>query len=71
MRCTYQEEVLLNRRITIALIALFGVAMFTPEARADRRKYVWTYQFLTMPADATELEFYQTTKIGETKSSAI
>ncbi|MDZ4723807.1 MAG: hypothetical protein SGI97_07885 [candidate division Zixibacteria bacterium] len=58
----------MNRRIAIALIALFGVAMFTPEARADRRKYVWTYQFLTMPADATELEFYQTTKIGETKS---
>jgi len=32
---------------------------------ADRRNYVWTYQYQTMPVGATELEFYQTTQIPE------
>jgi hypothetical protein len=32
---------------------------------ADRRAYVWTYAYQTMPAGATELEFYQTSKLRE------
>ncbi len=32
---------------------------------ADRRSYVWTYQYMTLPESATELEFYQTTKLAE------
>lgn len=32
-------------------------------ARADRRNYVWTYQYLSLPKGETELEFYQTTKL--------
>jgi len=31
---------------------------------ADRRSYVWIYQYMTMPKGNTELEFYQTTKIS-------
>lgn len=31
---------------------------------ADRRSYVWTYQYMTLPEGATELEFYQTTKLS-------
>lgn len=33
---------------------------------ADRRKYVWTYQYVTIAKDATDLEFYQTTRLAET-----
>lgn len=32
---------------------------------ADRRNYVWTYQYTTMPKGMTELEFYQTTKLSD------
>jgi hypothetical protein len=47
--------------IALALIAI------TPSAvRADRRSYVWTYQYMTMPQGNTELEFYQTTKLKAT-----
>jgi len=35
-------------------------------ANADRRKYAWTYQFATIEPEATELEFYQTTKLNNT-----
>lgn len=31
---------------------------------ADRRKYVWTYQYGTIAPDASELEFYQTTRLA-------
>ena len=31
---------------------------------ADRRSYVWTYQYMTLPEGSTELEFYQTTKLS-------
>lgn len=31
---------------------------------ADRRKYVWTYQYATIAPDASELEFYQTTRLA-------
>lgn len=43
------------------LLLLFSVQTAT----ADRRFYVWTYQYQTMPKDNTELEFYQTSKLRE------
>lgn len=46
---------------TLLLILLMLPAM----ALADRRNYVWTYQYITMPQGTTELEFYQTTKIKD------
>ncbi len=47
--------------------ALLGLllASLSPKLLADRRNYVWTYQYQTMPAQATELEFYQTTNLNE------
>ena len=50
------------------LITLLVLLMAVPTVMADRRKYVWTYQFSTTPKDATEIEFYQTTKVGLTDS---
>lgn len=30
------------------------------DVRADQRRYVWTYEYLTLAKDSAELEFYQT-----------
>ncbi len=48
----------------LALLAL-SLASLPLVSFADRRNYVWTYQYQTMPAQATELEFYQTTNLNE------
>ncbi len=32
---------------------------------ADRRSYVWTYEYLTMPKGESELEYYFTTKVAD------
>lgn len=49
-------------RILWAIIVLLA---FFSSALADRRYYVWTYQYQTMPAGNTELELYQTSKLRE------
>lgn len=46
--------------LIFALIAIFALPAIS---NADRRKYVWTYQYVTIPEGETELEFYQTTKL--------
>ena len=54
--------------VKIAFATLL-VASLPVELFADRRNYVWTYQYQTMPAGATELEFYQTTRLREDSDS--
>lgn len=49
-------------RIAGVLVVIFAIAV---SARADRRKYVWTYAYQTMPAKTTELELYQTSRLAE------
>jgi hypothetical protein len=51
----------------LALIWLVVLATAVT-ARADRRKYVWTYQYATIAAGASELEFYQTAKLDRVDS---
>lgn len=48
--------------VVLSLMFFFGCGLLP----ADRRNYVWTYQYMTMPPGETELEFYQTTKLKET-----
>ena len=50
------------------LIASVAIIMAAPSPMADRRQYVWTYQYMTVPQGASELEFYQTTKLDKTDS---
>ncbi len=45
------------------VILLLIIVVLCGSASADRRNYVWTYQYMTMPEGQTELEFYQTTKL--------
>ena len=53
------------RSWTIATVVLLVTA---GALQADRRKYAWTYQFLTIPQRATELELYQTTRLDDRDS---
>ena len=45
---------------TVAAVAtvLLLIIVFVSSASADRRSFVWTYQYATMPAGETELEYY-------------
>lgn len=47
-----------------AFTMLLILFILTGTLLADRRSYVWTYQYMTLPAGHTELELYQTTRIG-------
>lgn len=48
---------------TVLLMTLTVVSSLS--TYADRRNYVWAYQYVTMPKNATELEFYQTTEVKD------
>lgn len=50
------------------LLTALALLFLAPNLMADRRKYVWTYQTVTIPEGGTELEFYQTTKLDKTDS---
>lgn len=55
---------MLKKLMILTITTLF----ICPNLMADRRKYVWTYQYATIAPGAAELELYQTTKIAETDS---
>ena len=46
-------------------ILVLGICGFSPRASADWRRYVWTYEYLTMPEGGWELENYLTFKVPE------
>ena len=41
-------------------ICLLGTAGISENALADRRSYVWTYEYQTMPKGMAEIEYYLT-----------
>ncbi len=46
--------------LTVFTVCLLGVACISENALADRRSYVWTYEYQTMPKGMAEIEFYLT-----------
>lgn len=56
-----------NRNLIMrsAVVALLSVCI-GPLCHADRRGYVWTYEYMTMPQGVSELEYYLTTKVPDT-----
>lgn len=54
--------------LKLIFVTALALLMAVPTVMADRRKYVWTYQYVTIAPEATELEFYQTTKLDKTDS---
>lgn len=51
--------------MTVCLLSVIG------PASADKRSYVWTYEYMTMPKGMWELETYVTTEIPDLKKSGI
>lgn len=47
----------------MSVVAVLGLHANT--ALADRRGYVWTYEYMTMPKGGMELEYYLTTKVPD------
>lgn len=49
------------KKITAVFLAsLLGAACVSEDAHADRRSYVWTYEYQTLPKGHGEVEFYLT-----------
>ncbi|MEJ2545402.1 MAG: hypothetical protein P8Y99_15140 [Calditrichaceae bacterium] len=48
------------------IFSILALIFLTQHLLADRRNYIWTYQYTTMPQGMTELEFYQTTRLADT-----
>ncbi|MDP3025857.1 MAG: hypothetical protein Q8O10_10050 [candidate division Zixibacteria bacterium] len=47
------------KRLTLAVFVMVLSGFFlSKDSLADRRSYVWTYEYLTMPKGETELEYY-------------
>ena len=54
------------RKLAVLIVLVMTLtAVSNLSAYADRRQYVWTYPYVTMPKNVTELEFYQTTKVKD------
>jgi hypothetical protein len=54
----------LSFKQTLAIATIIGITLIS-SAHADRRKYAWTYMPVTIAAEATELELYQTYTDGD------
>ena len=49
-----------------ALAGVVLLACLAGTSQADRRSYVWTYEYSTMPAGIAEAEYYLTAKVPDT-----
>lgn len=53
------------RKGTIGYVMLVLVILGVNSAKADRRSYVWTYEYQTMPKGESEVEYYLTHKVPD------
>ena len=51
-----------------SLLLTMALLLAAPAIHADRRKFVWSYQYGTLAPGTAELEFYQTTKLDDRDS---
>ncbi len=54
--------------LTIGVFLVLGI---TQDSFADRRSYVWTYEYQTLPKGMSEVEYYETMKMPDTNDSGI
>ena len=62
--CEGHDSARKHATVTIVL-ALVVLLLASSAARADRRSYVWTYEYQTKPPGGVELEHYMTAKTGD------
>lgn len=53
------------------LVLIVSVLGFCGSVSADRRSHVWTYEYMTMPKGAKEIEYYYTAKIPRGQNAGI
>lgn len=51
-----------------SLLLVLALILAAPATYADRRQFVWSYQYGTIAPGMAELEFYQTTKLARSNS---
>lgn len=56
---------MIAKRFVTYFFVLFLVALCCSPSMADRRQFVWTYQYHTMPAGGSELEHYFGYKLSD------
>lgn len=49
----------------VFIVSSLFLAVYTDPCLADRRSYVWTYEYVTMPKGAAEIEHYLTLKLPD------
>ncbi len=55
----------------ILALGLFLVSGFLQNTYADRRSFVWTYEYMTMPKGTWEVEYYLTSEVSDINRSNI
>lgn len=53
----------MNRKLMLGFVFAFSVLAISKNASADRRSYVWTYEYQTMPKGQAEVEYYTTLEV--------
>lgn len=59
-----QGEIDMMKRMVLGAVTIWAVC-FVGNGYADRRGYVWTYEYSTMPAGILEGEYYLTLKVPD------
>jgi carbonic anhydrase len=60
-----------KRNLFVVFIGLLMVMCISSKVFADRRSYVWTYEYLTMPKGMAEFEYYLTVTVPDKNKSNI
>jgi len=60
-----------KRQLLNLLLGIILVLAFSNDGFADRRSYVWTYEYMTMPKGKWEAEYYFTSSIPDMSKSEI
>lgn len=53
------------KRLSMGLTILMAVLLLPLDSFADRRSFVWTYEYMTMPEGEAEIEYYVTSKLPD------
>jgi len=60
------------KRLLIITLLGFGIwSLGFGEAFADRRSYVWTYEYMTMPKGMAEVEYYNTLEYADANTPKV
>lgn len=62
---------MVKRILFLILCSSVILSALTAPALADRRSYVWTYEYATMPRGMAELEYYNTLEFPDTAKSKV